>query len=119
MGDRGNIAIKQETKDKADEPVYIYFYSHWTGSALPLILQKALERGRGRWGDESYLNRIIFSEMIQDDVMAETGYGISTSLGDGGHAIVYVDHDEMTVTIDDKSWSFEEYLKADLESLAE
>lgn len=112
MGDRANIAIKQEVK--SDEPVYIYFYTHWTGSELPVILQSALKRGRSRWGDDSYLNRIIFSEMIQDSVLDETGYGISTSLGDNGHEIIYVDHEAMTVTIGDKKWSFEEYLKANL-----
>ena len=112
MGDRGNIAIKQDVKTKDDEPVYIYFYSHWTGSELPVILQRALQRGASRWGDEAYLNRIIFSEMIADSVMEETGYGISTSLGDNGNEIIYVDHDALNVTIGEKSWSFEEYLTA-------
>lgn len=51
-------------------------YTHWGGSALHETLQAALKRGHDRWTDPSYLGRIIFSEMIFDDVMGNTGFGI-------------------------------------------
>jgi hypothetical protein len=109
MGDRANIAIKQQIKDEKGNPVYIYFYTHWSGSELPEILKSALIRGQSRWGDDQYLSRIIFSEMIQNDVLNETGYGIGTYIGDNEHTIIYVDNNAQTVSIGDKTYSFEEY----------
>lgn len=99
MGDRGNIVVS----DGQNPPVFLY--SHWTGSDLPKILQQALKRGKGRWGDAPYLTRIIFSEMIKDDVLAETGYGISTSITDNENNILLVDDDKRVVKVFHyKSW---------------
>ena len=111
MGDRANIAIKQNVKTKDNEPVFIFFYTHWNGSALPMILQSALSRGQDRWGDESYLNRIIFSEMIKDELMDNTGYGISLYPPDNSHELLIVDHSNNTVSLVDKTWSFEDFIK--------
>lgn len=72
MGDRRNVLIDQEAGDK---PV-IVLYTHWSGSNLPATLAAALDRGRHRWTDPTYLTRIIFSEMIKDEVLDETGFGI-------------------------------------------
>lgn len=76
MGDRGNIELKYQKGA-------IYLYSHWGGSELGDVLKNALIRGKERWDDSQYLGRIIFSEMIKDDVMGLTGYGLSPSIGDG------------------------------------
>lgn len=76
MGDRRNVRIEFPQGND------IYLYAHWDGIALPLIVAKALKRSEGRWGDPSYLSRIIFSEMIKDDLMGETGYGISPTRDD-------------------------------------
>ena len=81
---------------------------------LPFILQSALQRGKGRWGDNSYLNRIIFSEMIKDDLLEDTGYGIDTQMPDNQHDIIYLSHENKTVTIGEKTWTFEEYVNAKL-----
>jgi hypothetical protein len=70
MGDRANIHIIET------EGAGIYFYTHWTGYKLPQTLQVALARGKDRWNDETYLNRIIFSEMIKNNVLDETGFGL-------------------------------------------
>lgn len=90
MGDRANIffvdAAPQDGKLHG-----IYLYTHWGGSALASTLRAALERGKSRWGDSQYLARIIFSEMIQDDVLEETGFGIGTRMGDNEHRIIRVD----------------------------
>jgi hypothetical protein len=61
-------------------------------------VKDALERGESRWGDSEYLNRIIFSEMVKDEVMDTTGYGIGTALHGDTSRVVEVNHDEQTVT---------------------
>lgn len=78
MGDRGNIYII----DTPDTEHGIYLYTHWDGYQLDQVLAKALQRGQNRIGDHPYLSRIIFSEMIKSDVEGDTGYGLSTLLGD-------------------------------------
>lgn len=85
MGDRANVYVHEGNRPG------VYLYTHWDGSRLPQTVLKALQRGRGRWNDVQYLTRIIFCEMIQDDVLGETGYGISADVGDGDDRIVDVD----------------------------
>jgi hypothetical protein len=72
MGDRGNIHIITESGGD------IWLYAHWDRYQLPSITAAALERGRGRWGDGSYLARIIFSTLVVNDVLGETGFGLDT-----------------------------------------
>jgi hypothetical protein len=78
MGDRGNVILTYE------EGGEIYLYTHWGGSELKQTLKDALLRGRDRWDDPSYLARIIFSEMIKDNIDGNTGFGIAPYYGDGG-----------------------------------
>lgn len=70
---RRNIALQYDDKKKTK----IYLYTHWGADGLEKVLAEALEFGKGRWDDHSYLARIIFSRMIQDQVLEETGYGIA------------------------------------------
>jgi hypothetical protein len=81
MGDRANILIKSVSGGK------VCLYTHNFGYSLPETLKSAMIRGKNRWTDEQYLARIIFCEMIQSDVLGETGFGISHHIGDGkgGH----------------------------------
>lgn len=104
MGDRANIKMVYE-----DESV-IYFYTHWGGSALPQDLRNALIRGKSRWDNEPYLARIIFSEMIQNEVLDEAGYGISTYECDNEHPIIVVNPSEQTVETQEVKWSFDEFV---------
>ena len=92
MGDRANIQIRESEGGK------IYFYTHWSGTELPNILAKALDRGRDRWGDEQYLSRVIFSEMIKNDILETTGFGISTYRGDDNHPDLIVDYSTNKIT---------------------
>lgn len=119
MGDRGNIVIKQ----RQPEGSYLYFYTHWNGSEIAETVQNALKRGKERWDDEQYLARIIFCEMIKDDVMATDGYGISTSMGDNEHDFIVVDVDKQTVSRvsegdpgkkPKKSWSFDKFVELNI-----
>jgi hypothetical protein len=115
MGDRGNIVVHDGFfKDAA--PVYLY--THWSGYRIKDILQKALSR-RLRWNDSPYLTRIIFCEMVSGDVDGETGYGISTVLGDNEHNILHVHPANGTVEERTekgklvKRWTFDEFIKAE------
>jgi hypothetical protein len=75
MGERTNIYLKNDN---------IYLYAHWIPKEeLGKILKSALIRGKSRWNDRAYLNRIIFSEMIQDEVLEETGFGLASFMPDG------------------------------------
>ena len=71
MGDRINLKLEYSS----GQP--IYFYSHWMGDSMPRVLAKALNRGKERWDDDSYLARIIFSELVREDIDGLTGYGIA------------------------------------------
>lgn len=102
MGDRANIKIKSKDGE-------MFFYSHWTGSKLPITLQDALKR-KQRWDDVQYLNRIIFCEMIKNNVEKETGYGLSTVIGDG-IVIAEVNTDKQTVTFKNATYTFDEYIE--------
>lgn len=101
MGDRGNIVVS----DGQSAPVFLY--THWCGSEIPMILQRALKRGKGRWGDTSYLTRIIFSEMIRGDLLESTGYGISTSMCDNEHNILFLDDVNHVVKVLKHTWGKE------------
>jgi hypothetical protein len=86
MGDRGNIAIKQ------NDDTCIYLYTHWRGSSVCGILAKALdsEKGRNRWRDRAYLTRIIFDTLTEGYQNEETGFGIDTEPCDNQHDIPVV-----------------------------
>ncbi len=104
MGDRANICFH-------DDGGTIYFYTHWEGEELQNTLRAALIRGKDCWGDNAYLARIIFCEMIKNNVLGLTGYGISTYLGDNEHPLIHVYPIAQTVSIGDRNWSFAKYIK--------
>lgn len=94
MGDRGNIAVRQDKETNAQ----IWLYTHWGGTHLPQDLQSALTKFQGRWNDDSYLTRNILSEMIPDSqIHEETGFGISTRITDNEHEILVVCVESQTV----------------------
>src|SRR5688572_19980790 len=76
MGDRANVYVHDGPK------AGVYLYTHNCGWKLPEVVREALSREQ-RWDDEPYLTRIIFSEMIKSDILGETGFGISTTPGEG------------------------------------
>lgn len=112
MGDRRNVIIEQ------DNGTDLVFYTHSKGSRLPETLAKALDRGRNRWTDPSYLSRIIFSQMVKNEVMSELGYGVeSKPTGSTDYVEASPGYDPVvsiknqTVVIDDVTLTFEEYIK--------
>lgn len=99
MGDRGNIVLEFQTRKNTgkrglvtEDPVKsrIFLYTHWGGSELPTIVRSALQRGRPRWGDDSYLARIIFNEVTKGQEMSETGFGLSPYITDNEHDLLIV-----------------------------
>ena len=119
MGDRANVLVR----DNYDDGVFLY--THWGGYNLPQLVQEALAREE-RWTDSSYLARIVFSAMVKDDIDGETGYGISSVLGDNSYPVIvldcsagkvlYVSEQNARNKLIDKplrSWSFQEYITAD------
>ena len=77
MGDRANVFVRETRKEGV---VGVYLYTHWAGRELAQTVYDALTRGRDRWDDGQYLTRIIFEEMIDEDRMGLTGYGISATM---------------------------------------
>ena len=108
MGDRGNILIHG-----------VYLYTHWNGSSIKEILQNVLRR-KQRWDDTPYLTRMIFCEMVKEEISEETGYGISTEICDNQYNILKVDCELQKVfeiTEDEtvvKEWTFDEFIKGDI-----
>lgn len=93
MGDRANVYVHHG----ADPGVYLY--THWTGTQLPEMVRTALKRAPERWGDDQYLNRIIFFEIDGRDTAGAAGLGISAQWSGDVHRIVDVDTAAQTVTL--------------------
>lgn len=70
MGSRAQILI---------EDTGIFLYTHWGSKTIVNDLKKWLKHVRPRWDDDEYFTRIIFSQMIKEDIDGETGYGIGIS----------------------------------------
>lgn len=123
MGDRGNIYMKNPDGDDGTKRG-VYLYSHWGGSGLPLIVKAALAK-KWRWTDDSYLTRIIFDEMTEEQQGQETGYGIATYRPDNEHPVIVVDCETQMVGYarEDKEpscftqWTFEKFITLDDETL--
>lgn len=95
MGDRGNIKIAGEY----GEP--IYFYTHWRASELIEIVAEGLDKGRERWGDEDYLNRIIFQTLLGGDE-SNLSFGIGTREAGDIWRMVEVNHKDKTVFVGER-----------------
>jgi hypothetical protein len=93
MGDRRNIRLQYD----GDEKQVIYFYTHWGASTMLEELQQALKKGEDRWNDDSYLARIIFSELVKNDIDGNTGFGIAPYEIDPENPTIEVDLQEQTV----------------------
>ncbi len=123
MGDRGNIFfVDREISEHSWGGLYMY--SHWAGGEIARIAQRGLARGKSRWGDSQYLARIVFSELVRDDIDGTTGAGLSTQIGDNDHAIVRVNDLDRTVALCEpgaeadraavplRVWSYAEFVEA-------
>ncbi len=92
MGDRGNIVVRSSHTGQ------VWFYTHWSGSDITGVVKRALAK-KWRWNDAPYLARIVFDELTAGEQGNETGFGISTSIGDNSHAICLIDVDRQKVSM--------------------
>ena len=94
-----NMGTRAQVKVISKEFVTpFYLYQHYDGYDLIKEVRNAIIRGEDRWNDPEYLTRIIFSEMIKDSIMNETGYGIGTSEIGDIEFLVTVNIDSQIVT---------------------
>ena len=105
MGTSASILIKS-----SDEQVCLY--QHYEGGKLAATLKSALKRGAERWDDFGYLARIVFCEMIKDDVMGTESYGIYPSAPFETDHVITVDVDAQTVEVKNLKIPFEQFVKA-------
>ena len=104
MGNRAVVIVTDRDGDK------ICLYAHWGGTVLIDQVQTALRKYPGRWNDFAYINRIIFSEMIKNDIDSELGFGISCNDIDfDANQIIQIDLHQQTVTINHKNMSIKEF----------
>lgn len=116
MGNRSNVAIISEWDGAT------VLYSHWGGTDLFKRVQEILfdDKARGRWTDAPYLRRIVFQYIVDLDGQSETGFGLSSKIGDNEHPILVLDTDSLRVAFRsdsnydkpiprDEGWSFEEF----------
>lgn len=103
MGDRNNIKVTYHTGDS------VYLYSHWGGSGLRDIVQRALNTS-GRVSDESYFTRVLFSRMVADDIEGETGYGIAPYPPDqdASNDMIHIDYSENQGSTPAIDWEYRE-----------
>lgn len=96
MGDRGNVAI---ITDKGKDPVI--FYTHWSGTELPGVVETGIITAAPRYGDDSYASRIILNVVMAAlaDPTSDTGAGISVGqLTDNEYPVLVVDVPNQTVS---------------------
>lgn len=104
MGNRFSIEVVHEAGS-------VFLYTHWKGCSICNTLKASLERGSDRWEDESYLTRIIFSDMIAEDINSNTGYGISLISYTQPYRTIKVDIPNAMVEYMDKfSFTFDDYI---------
>lgn len=84
-------------KDKDGKAEAVCLYAHWGGEAMPVMLANALKRGKERWDDPMYLGRIIFSELVKDDIEGLTGIGVAPYIGEEEYRTLEVDMEKQDV----------------------
>lgn len=101
MGDRATFVIEQE-KDQA--PIFIY--GHYAGYDMMDNFAKAVAHAKVRidMGDPVYTARMIFSYLIQDDILSEYGWGLSTYFCDSEHSVPVLNVADKTIRLLPHSW---------------
>lgn len=95
----------------------VTLYQHWDGDTLEATVREALKR-KERWNDKEYLARIIFCEMVKENLMDSTGFGIGVTPVHGDiEYLIKVDVDHQNVTVCDlntgvnKGYTFETFIQ--------
>ena len=122
MGDRANVLIVHSRRElKRDEEgnairtedgdlivkrwyrAAVGLYTHWGGSSLKSRLAAALdsETARDRWDDDSYLTRILISQLVIDHDRS-TGTGVYPYDPDNGFVCPDNEHDLLVVDVENQ-----------------
>lgn len=123
MGERANVKVIQSDGNS------VCLYTHWDGYFLAETVRQALAREQ-RWNDSPYLTRIIFCEMLRRGEKGivnekaqlkiledETGYGISTEIGDMNYETIVVDTVKLEVHIGDTIMPFSYFIRLSAEEV--
>ena len=110
MGCRGTIEIIEKENDSS-----VFLYTHWGANEMLHNLTVTLKK-KERWNDAPYLSRMIFCEMIKENVGGCTGHGIQTyKAGDSEEEITVNVKNQIIVQKrighNSKSFSFKELIK--------
>jgi hypothetical protein len=93
MGNRANVIVRADKDDQ------VYFYAHWSGEGLFDTAREVIKKGQ-RWEDHAYLGAILARAIFlrwDPKLEGETGFGISSDLGDNEHPILVLDCENQTV----------------------
>ena len=120
MGCRGTIEIWECGAAPKSEERPVVLYTHWGAYEMIFDVINVLKK-KERWNDPAYLSRMIFCEMIKDDVSGATGFGIMTDNAlDTEHEVV-VDIDRQEVVWkrngkDNITYTFTELIESGVKS---
>jgi hypothetical protein len=105
MGARTNFEL-QDLKGS------VWLYSHWGGDDKSMDFAKALEHARPRWGDTPYAIRMVVSYFIKDNILEDTGYGLSSwESGEESYDSLTANFVGNTVIYEQELFTFEEFIK--------
>ena len=120
MGCRGTIEIWECAAAPKSEERPVVLYTHWGAYEMIFDVINVLKK-KERWNDPAYLSRMIFSEMIKNDINGTTGFGIMTDNAlDTEHEVV-VDIDRQEVVWkrngrDNITYTFTELIESGVKS---
>jgi|TARA_R110000782_G_scaffold52021_3_gene111801 hypothetical protein len=105
MGARTNFEL-QDAKGS------VWLYSHSGGDDKSIDFAKALEHARPRWGDTPYAIRMVVSHLIQDRLLDDTGYGLTSyEAGEESYDALSANFETKTVDYEQDVFTFEEFVK--------
>lgn len=113
MGMRQNIKLVYIPQDieKTITEKAIYIYSHWGGgfeyrdSSLADAIVRALGKHE-RWDDPEYLARMIFSEVVKEDVNGNTGFGLAPYEMDSNFNTIEIDLQGKMID----GWTYQQFI---------
>jgi hypothetical protein len=89
----------------------IWLYSHSGGDDKSIDFAKALEHARPRWGDTPYAIRMVVSHLIQDRLLDDTGYGLTSyEAGEESYDTLSANFVTNTVSYEQEVFTFEEFV---------
>jgi hypothetical protein len=125
MGHRAYLLVLEDLPSTL--PVTgVYFYTHWGGKLLPLLVREALSKRIG-WDSPPFLAGLFFKTMTAGKAESDLGFGIAAGPFETEFNVMVVDPFTKRVLICDDdtmmekgveaaaigSWSFEEFIDSD------